>query len=395
MAIRINRFYKISLASIKSNKAKIIFFSIFIIVSFILLVAIISLVRPLWYNVEYKINNHILNREFTVYLNKSENSDEQIEKIKKQEHVQSVFYQIPAVQVNETSGILFDDYELDRLHEGFVPPITDGRAFDKNEKNVALVADRIKDYDETQHKTNRLNGSELIGKELTFADFSGNTYKARVIGTYSTTDPFFHENQIIIPNQDLLNFYGADMPEASDTGKYTVVVDNYKNLDNVMQEVGKDFGTDKEENMSFDVSPYNTAIIMLSVMLVVFLIMDLIGVCVFISGYLKNRSKEFALYRALGYKTKHIFTIFFMEYTFISVLAMLAGTLLWLVISITAVNPYLEKLLGGTIMNFSLNINPADILITAVIFILIILAACLTTAKKSKKISPALLLKEN
>lgn len=73
--------------------------------------------------------------------------------------------------------------------------------------------------------------------------------------------------------------------------------------------------------------------------------------------------KEIALYRALGYKTRHIFQVFAIEYLTNGIVCTVLGAGLWQLAAYLAVNPYLNTLFGNTIMAMALTFNLADALI--------------------------------
>lgn len=393
---RITRFIGITKASVIRGKAKTVLFGLFITVSVLLLTAVVSFMRPLWYNVEHKINDHILNRECVVYLEELDQIPQETAHIRTMEHVKNVFFQPPQVEASDTSGALFGFYQLDAFHPGYEPIITAGRGFDEKEKNVVLVPEQFSDYNEEKKQTTQVDGTKLIGKELLMQDMSGHIHKLEVIGAYNTADPLFSGTQFIIPQKELYRFaQQCELITPKIQERYVVIADNYKNLGSLMESLrANGYPVNKEESLNFDVEPYQTAILMLSAMFAVFVVMILAGACIFISSCLKNRKKEIALYRALGYKTHHIFQVFALEYLTNGMICIVLGVGLWQLAAYLAVNPYLDTLFGNTIMAMSLTFNLADALIILVIFAAIILLACLRTAVKSNRIEPIVLLRE-
>lgn len=392
---RIIRFFGIAKASVIRGKAKTVLFGLFIAVSVFLLTAVVAFMRPLWYNVEHKINDHILNRECVVYLEDLEQIPEDTARIKETEHVKDVFFQPPQVEASDTSGELYGYYQLDAFHPGYEPIITAGRAISDTETGVVLVPEQFSDYNEAKKQTVQVDGKQLIGKELLMQDMSGNTHKLKVAGAYNTADPLFSGTQFIIPQKELYRFaQQCELITDKMRERYVVVADSYKNLDSLMETLRKDYPTNKEESLNFDVEPYQTAILMLSGMFAVFVAMILAGACIFISSCLKTRKKEIALYRALGYKTHHIFQVFAIEYLTNGIICTILGAGLWQLAAYLAVNPYLDSLFGNTIMAMSLAFNPADALIILAVFAAIILLACLQAAVKSNRIEPIVLLRE-
>ena len=393
---RITRFIGIAKASVVRGKAKTVLFGLFIAISVLLLTAVVSFMRPLWYNVENKINDHILNRECVVYLEELEEIPQDTARIKSMEHVKTVFFQPPQVEACDTSGELFGYYQLDAFHPGYEPIITAGRALDESEKGAVLVPEQFSDYNEAKKQTAQIDGTKLIGKELLMQDMSGHTHKLKVVGAYNTADPLFSGTQFIIPQRELHRFaQQCELITDKMQERYVVIADNYKNLDSLMEALRADgYPVNKEESLNFDVEPYQTAILMLSGMFGVFVVMILAGACIFISSCLKSRKKEIALYRALGYKTRHIFQVFAIEYLTNGIVCTVLGAGLWQLAAYLAVNPYLNTLFGNTIMAMALTFNLADALIILAVFAAIILLACLQAAVKSNRIEPIVLLRE-
>lgn len=391
----LTRFCGIARAAIARNKAKTTLFCLFIAISVFLLTAVVSFMLPLWNNVETKINNHILNRECAVYLEDPDEVQQALESIKKTDHVETAFFQPPQVEAKDTSGALFGNYQLDALHPGYEPVITGGRAPKENEKDTAMIPEKFSDFNDEKKQTIQIDGKMLIGKELYMQDMSGNAHKIKVVGTYSTADPMFSGDQFIVTQKELGSYAGKAgliTPEAQQ--RYLVVADSYKNLDALMETLRAEYPVHKEESLNFDAAPYNSALMILSIMFAVFVAMILSGACIFVSSCLKSRKKEIALYRALGYKTHHIFQVFTLEYLTEGLICTVIGAALWETAAYLAVNPYLDRLFGRTIMRMKLAFQPAAAIIILIVFAAIVLLACLRAAVKSNKIDPIVLLRE-
>ena len=148
-------------SSVASNKLSTVLYCIFIIFSTVLILISVSIAFPLKANIEGKINNHISNRELVTEF-KADAPDElikqNIDEIKKVEHVEKV-YKMPALLgVSETSGELHDGYSFGFIHTGSEAVITSGRAFDESETGVALVPQNIRDFSPADNRVHDISG---------------------------------------------------------------------------------------------------------------------------------------------------------------------------------------------------------------------------------------------
>ncbi len=390
-------------SSILSRKLVSGFYLFFVMLSAVLILLSVSLVFPLSDNIENKINNHISNREIIIDFPQDKTDDEikgDIEKIKNIEHIE-VVYPIPSsLSVSEQSGILFDKYTLNDVHKGYTLNVTSGKAFSENETGVALVPEKIKDFNDNTKKIREIKGKDLIGKVLLVTDEFNNTHKIRVIGAYSTADPIFSGKEILIPHSDLyklkkegLKNYQGEASVFADKKAYMILVDNYKNTESVLNKVN--LISECYPNVSaIDGDSYNMALIILFVSTGVFVILAIFGVFIFLQNNISNRTNEIALYRALGYKSKHIFYIVFSEYLFFGILSLAFGVVITLLLINSVVNPYLYTIVGNTIMEMAAKISVGQVLIVFLLFIILLWLMCRRAVKKSEKIDLTVLLRE-
>lgn len=390
-------------SSVASNKLSTTLYCIFIIFSTVLILISVSIAFPLKANIEEKINNHISNRELITEF-KADASDElikqNIDEIKKLEHVEEV-YKMPALLgVSETSGALHDVYSLGFIHTGSEAVITSGRAFDESETGVALVPQNIRDFNPEDNRIYDISGESLIGKTLVFTDECENSHKVKVVGAYSTSDPLYSNTQILIPQADLNKYTDEVLKNASSGGlsissekSYIILIDNAENTDKVLDEV-LFIRTAYRQPSLIDADTYNTALCILLAMLAFFIVMVVLGFFMFVKSNVNGRTDELALYRSLGYKSKHIFYILFSEHLLFGILSLAFGVIITVMLDIVVVNPYLEMLVGNTIMSMSVGVNPIEVCLIFLFFAAILLVVCRKGVRRSEKIDLTVLLRE-
>lgn len=390
-------------SSVASNKLSTTLYCIFIIFSTVLILISVSIAFPLKANIEEKINNHISNRELITEF-KADASDElikqNIDEIKKLEHVEEV-YKMPALLgVSETSGALHDGYSLGFIHTGSEAVITSGRAFDESETGVALVPQNIRDFNPEENRIYDISGESLIGKTLVFVDECENSHEVKVVGAYSTSDPLYSNTQILIPQADLNKYTDEVLKNASSGGlsissekSYIILIDNAENTDKVLDEV-LFIRTAYRQPSLIDADTYNTALCILLAMLAFFIVMVVLGFFMFVKNNVNGRTDELALYRSLGYKSKHIFYILFSEHLLFGILSLAFGVIITVMLDIFVVNPYLEMLVGNTIMSMSVGVNPIEVCLIFLFFTAILLVVCRKGVRRSEKIDLTVLLRE-
>ncbi len=369
--------------------------------STVLLNITVGIIVPLSNNLENNISNHISNREviteFEADIKESE-LNSSIERIKSIEHVVDVYHMPTEISVSEQTGVLKDKYELSFIHNGYEVMLEEGRLFRENEKNVAIVPKDLKDFSETDNKIEDISGKSLIGKELAFADDFGNLHLIKVIGTYVTVDSYYSNKDIIVPREDLILYndrqlLSTDNLSFENDKSYIVQVDNYKNTDSVLEELSKERNAYIQPSM-VDGDVYNIALFILWISLVFFVLLVVIGFYVFLKSNINNRIAELALYRALGYKNKHIFYILISEYLLFGLVSIILGILLTLVVGKAFVNPYLYGLFGNTLMEMKISINIVQEIAIIIFSISILLLVCRKAVKSLENIDLTILLRE-
>ncbi|HHZ06906.1 MAG TPA: ABC transporter permease [Clostridiales bacterium] len=392
-------------SSIKRNVGKNIFFLVFLAFAVVLTTVTVSVMLPFCDNVENKLNNHLYNRMFNVEI-PSSTVDTAIKKVNDTHHVQDVYTYLDSMSVSDITGTLESEYTMCSLVHEAAPLIVDGRLFRDDERNVAIVPDNIRDYSQSQRKLKNINGSDLVGKQLTFLT-EGDDYTVTVVGTYSLSDPMFTGKQIIIPEQEMksLNdkiqlennnsFIDDEQYDGEKKSIFTVLVDNHSNTDDVIENISNQ-GIDchKAYKLNFDTASYQVAAVILMIMFALLIVMVFVAVSAFVNNHIKSRTVEIAMYRALGYRSSNIFIILFAEYLVMGIIALAFGLGISLIVLQATVNPYLNEFLGQTIMTMTASITPINLLVMVCTIILIELLACLIATKKTNVIKLMILLQE-
>lgn len=389
-------------ASILSRKGATIFFCCFMVIATILVLVSAGAVMPLKNNIDQNINNHILNRELNFEINENtpqNEIDDTILSIKSIEHITNV-YNVPAeLDVKETSGVLFSDYTLSYVHEGYNLKITSGRAFKENEENVAVVPETLKDFNSESQRINKIDGKTLVGKNLVFADESGKEHKLKIVGVYNTSDPIFTGNQILIPRNSLIEFNNEVIANAKGMASitsdkaYKILVDDAKNLESVQSEVSS-YCEPYTMDLNFDSQSYNIALIIIIGSIVFFALFVIAGQYMFVKSNISRRTEELALYRSLGYKSNQLFYIIFAEYFLIGIISIAVGTILTVLLDILLINPYLMNLVGNTMMEMTVNVSAVYVLLFLVIYLIVLAIVSIWAVKRSEKTDLSVLLRE-
>lgn len=388
--------------SIVSRKFSSVIFSLFVFFSTVFILESIGIILPLWNNIQNKVINHISARELIAEFSNG-NSDEYIEskitEIKNCDFVLDVYQMPTKITVKDTSEILADKYTLGFVRNGSSPIITSGRIFDEAETGVAIIPQVINDYNQAENKIYEIKGESLIGKTLVLDNGSGNIYKAKIVGAYSTSDPIFSGEEILISQTDLLKYNKAVSESSqqelhiSDDISYIIVIDSAKNIETAKDNIS-DICSVYENMALVDADTYNVALYILFATLAVFLILVFLGFYLFLKNNIINRTNELALYRSLGYKSKHIFYILFTEHLLLGLFSFLSGVIITVLLNYFAINPYLYSLVGNTIMEMTSVITAESVLCVLLIITLILVVICKNAVKRSEKIDLTILLRE-
>ena len=143
-----------------------------------------------------------------------------------------------------------------------------------------------------------------------------------------------------------------------------------------------------------NVQTYNTAMYIFLATALLFIAFIIVGFFIFLKNNISNRTNELALYRALGYKTKHIFYIIFTEHIILALISIFIGIIFAFLLGNLIINPYIYSLLGNTIMEMTVKITIGEISTVILMIILLLFIVCKTAVKRSEKTDLTVLLRE-
>lgn len=378
-------------ASYTKNKVRSMVFVLFIAFCVACILLTVSVILPMWDNMENKVNNHPYNREITSVV--SVNDTKTPQKLAEIDHVVEVKRSTGYINATNTGGEIMNPLAMSYLHNNYSPVITNGEMFDSNDENVAILPEIIHDIDPQTQARVDINCKDFIGKELEFCDDYGNSYKFKIVGTYDITDPALNTETIFIPYNQMVAISDT-LPNDDGEVLYSVIVDHYRNREAVLEKCMEFSDSYFGNDFNIDLNSFNMSLIVLLVVLLVFLIMVVIGTVIFVSSCIKGRTNELALYRSLGYKPNHIFTIIFTEYFIMLLVGFILAVGISLVLAQIVINPYLSSSVGEGIMSMQVQLNAVNILTVFVVFIAIIVIVCINATKRTGKIQLAVLLKE-
>ena len=378
-------------ASYKRNRIRSAVFFLFMLFCVILILLTVSVILPMWSNMETKINNHPYNVELTAII--ADGDEKTPERIKSVDHVVNVLYSPPMINAADVDNLLGGDASIQYLHNGYMPEITAGRAIREGEKNAAVIVQTIKTLDPKTQRSVEIDCKRLVGRTVKLLDMEGNKYAIKIVGTYSSTDPALYGNSLYTTYPQMLEY---DKRITHDKGRsdYSVIVDHASNRDAVERDCGEFADIFFINNFKIDVGNFNMALTVLLCVLAAFLIMVVIGTSVFVSSCISGRTSELALYRSIGYKFSHIFTVIFCEYLFYLVVSTAAAVIIAFASAELIINPYLDSLLGDSIMAMRAQIGAANILAVFLTLLIIIFIVCINAARRTGKIELSVLLKE-
>ena len=392
--------FSIVKASLMSNKALSAMFCFFVLISYLLIFLAVGIIVPLGVNIETRINNHIINREIIIDISHHVSEEEcqrRLDEISSIPEVIDIYEDPFDVSVNDTSGNIKGEYELGFIHKYYDITMVAGRAFDEDEKNVALVPAVIKDYDEAEGIIREIDGTALIGKTIRLRDMTENIRDYQVVGAYDTTDPIFNGKEILVSLSQLADYkkeLTEEFPERYQGGwTYIVVTDSPRNTEDVYNQTTK-ITNSFRPRLNIDAETFNIAFILILASTVFFVLLTVFGFYMFLKGNVNARTNELALYRAMGFNSKNLFKIIAGEHIVLTLLSIILGAGAFYCITYFVVNPYLMSFLGGTYMEMTVDSNPLYALGVAAIYVVITLAVTITAVKRSEKIDLTVLLRE-
>lgn len=389
--MKTSNFFTLIKASVLKYKARSIIFTVFVFLCITSILLTVSIILPIWDNMENKVNNHPYNRQITVELDPDDTKS--IEEIKHIKHIENIYPSPSNISVMNKNEKIKSILYLSYFQNGYQPIITSGKCPADNEKNAVVLPEIIHDIDPDTQARIDIDCTQLVGQKLTFNDNYGNTYTLKITGTFDNTDPALSTDCIYTTYSQLIE-YSEKINSKNDAVLYSVIVDNYRNNDYVLEQLSKHYNAYLGNSIKIDLNTFNMSLIVLIIILAVFLIMVITGTTIFVNSCIKSRTNEFALYRSLGYKQKHIFTIMVGEYLLLFLTAFVISVIISIISAKFIINPYLSNIIGDSIMSMQAKIGLIDIVIVFIIFLIVLITVCVNATKRTEKIQLAILLKE-
>ncbi len=327
-----------------------------------------------------KIKNNSANR--TLYVSKEVISENDIEKLNKLENIDQVYRDLNSFSMNLESNITTrieysGNIEISNLKIG-------------NNFNDEQIPQIILPSKMMTSSGAMISLDEYYNKTVTLKldDFEVNAY---VIGIYDNINSY--TTYINAYFKEKLIEYNSDIETKT---ILTVVVDNYNNVDEVINTLQNDYGYNanlRSTSGQADIKMYNMAMYMIYVIIVLVIIFTYISVGIIIDGIISDEKRDIAILKAIGYKKKYISKILLYRVFAIITLALIFGILTSFVLNIVVSNTIENRL------NVVINQNyPIYCLITLALIIVVYLIVTISVKvnnKKLKNIKPIELLKEN
>ncbi|MCQ4022894.1 MULTISPECIES: ABC transporter permease [unclassified Ruminococcus] len=380
-------------SSVKNSRARTAVFFIFILFCITCILLTTSIILPMGYNMEFKVNQHPYNLELTAELSKGDTVERNVEELKKIPHVVDVYKAPQTIRVFDADGKMNLSFFLSYFHNGYIPEITYGRNVNEGEKNTAVMPEFVKMNDPETQLSIEFDCKTLVGQVLKLSDENQNTYELNIVGTFNVTDPALDTEEIIL-DVEQLNAYQTNVNNDRNTEPYCVIIDNYRNMNSVQSACDNIAEYSYTNSFKIDLNNFNMSMIVLLIVLTVFLAMVVIGTSVFVSNCVSSRTRELALYRSLGYRYSHIFIIIFTEYLLMLIAATIASVLISFAAATIFINPYLDKTIGGGIMSMQVQLDFLSIALVFCAFLLIITIICVNATRRTERIPLAVLLRE-
>lgn len=277
-----------------------------------------------------------------------------------------------------------------------VPDVIAGRNFKDGETNVALIPEkfvpdsRIEEIKGIKDQS-IIKGEVFLGKKITaIIDNTNDTYTFTVIGTFDSHQNMDNMDTLYIPFHDAGVIYNSQ--KHYDSGIYPIVavVDNFKNVQAVMDELYKNgMIPNLKENMRTDLPGYiNIAGGLLSA---VMLIVALINISLTAINSVKDRTQEIGMLKSIGYNNKIVLALQNFEAIILGIISFVLSVLISTVILL-----FMAKMITSQNSGSSIKIsgNLSAILIALFISVVVPVVACIFASIKVIKIQPSIAMKE-
>lgn len=328
-----------------------------------------------------KINNNIVNRVIAIGRNNGF-SNMDLKNIMTLDNVKVAYNRLSNVQVklNNDNNILLSYVTIDEI-----PRVTYGTTFEVIDELQIILPSKTYD-NEGKLKDNK----NYVGKSISVI-YEDLNLKAKVIGIYESKygggSAYINEyfkNELVSYNEKIIY-----------NGSSYVVIDEYKNVDNVIKTVEEKYNCSAyipDTSGKRDVQLYKIATIIEVSILILTVIFIYIVISIIVGNIISDEKTDIAILKAIGYKVKDLYTI--IKYRIFSI--MVISFIISCIIAMT-----LNRLIAF-IIDYKLDIKLQSkfslFIVTLVFFITCVYIISIVSIKlnnrKIKKINAIELLKE-
>lgn len=283
-----------------------------------------------------------------------------------------------------------------------VPKIIAGRNFNDDETNVAIIPDKFIPDSRIElakgiKPESILDGKSLLGKEVISKYNSNNsskTYKFTIVGVFDTDKSNEDGDTFYVPYKDIDRIYRSEDRSINNTnaGGYPIiaVVDNYKNVDAVMNELYKN---NMRPDVKFSLSTQLPVYINLlgGGLSVVIFIVVLINISMTTINSIKDRTQEIGMLKAIGYRNKVVLLMLNLETIIIGIIGFIIATVFSTGILIYASRSVKNQ---DPTDNMHISANLIVVMIALFVSVIVPVIACVSSSIRTMKIQPSYAMKE-
>ncbi len=229
---------------------------------------------------------------------------------------------------------------------------------------------------------NDLNG-EVVYRQFELVDISKKTVVDKNVNASKLEELSNIENVEILTVDENANLH------------MSITVDDYRNIKAIIQDFSKNeyYNVVINDRSIFNINIINVVKAVSLIILVIVVLLTLSTISINIRKSIDERQHEIALFKAVGYNRKHLFTLIFSESILILVISFVLSLVLTKLLLIFAVNPILNKTIASNLIGRSIDINVITIIASFIICTIFVLISSIAVMYKTDRISPFILLK--
>lgn len=390
--------FRIAIKDIYRKPFKTITFSLMISTCISALTITFNINMVINNSIDKNITNSLVQREIIIGINNTggKSYKDCLSYLRNIPHIHDVYRYMPPVNagINHDSLLSPGGYLLTSGDEECFPQTVTGRNFNKTEKNVAIIPQKL--YIRNQI----LQGNSLIGKTISLTyksknDSSEYIYSCKVLGVYRN-QLGDNSNTLYIPLDDMYKICSnSGRYESNSNLLFTAIADKQQFVDIIIRQLSSVPNISAKLNDSWNSNELVTykmiAKIINYIVYLIFIFLQLIlYLCV--TNIAINNKKQTALYKALGYKNIHILIIVFLESIIISLIGYILSIIISISVNTLIINPIIDSKAGPELCS---PIILMSYIIPLISIIPIALVVSLFSYFKVKRIYPTILLKQD